>query len=63
MLRTHPFNMTFEEIRKMRFSQMLIMIDELKKSNEEKAKVVSANLKRTKEVMPVYDISTGIYGQ
>ena len=63
MLKTHPFNMTFEEIKKTRFKQMLILIDQLQKSRQEKSDQVNSVLKRSKEVMPTYDVAAGIYGQ
>ena len=42
---------------------MLILIDQLQKSRQEKSDQVNSVLKRSKEVMPTYDVAAGIYGQ
>lgn len=53
--------MSFEEIKNMTFKQSLMLIDEFSKVKEERSKAVNSMLKRTKEVMPTFDVTSGIY--
>lgn len=61
IFKTHPFNMTFKEIRAMTFKQALILIQELKNTRQERQDAVSNILRRGKDVMPTFDVSRGIY--
>ncbi|OQA56544.1 MAG: hypothetical protein BWY42_00963 [Candidatus Omnitrophica bacterium ADurb.Bin277] len=45
----------------MTFKQALILIQELKSTREERQDAVSGILRRGKDVMPVFDVSRGIY--
>ena len=62
LFKTHPFQMSFDEIKDMTFKQACLMIEELQKMNEEKSKAVQNMAKRSKEIMPVLDVTRGIYG-
>lgn len=61
MFKTHPFNMGFDEIKSMTFKQSLILIDEYAKQREERREAVNLALKRSKETMPIFDVTSGIY--
>ncbi len=61
IFKTHPFNMSFKEIRKMTFRQAILMISELKTVRTERLDAASLILKRSKDVMPVFDVTSGIY--
>ena len=53
--------MSFEEIREMTFREALFMISELQAIRTERLEAASAVLKRSKDVMPVFDVTGGIY--
>lgn len=61
IFKTHPFNMTFEEIKGMTFRQAVLMIKELNSQSKQRQKQVKSALDRNKGVMGVYDIATGIF--
>lgn len=53
--------MSFEEIRKMTFKQACIMIEEMGKVASEKAEALKNMTRRSKDIMPVLDVTRGIY--
>lgn len=61
IFKTHPFCMSFQEIREMTFKQAMLMIEELKNSRTEKMEAVQSTLKRSKDIMPMFDVTRGIY--
>lgn len=62
LFKTHPFNMTFAEIRAMTFKQSLILMEEYQRDIEEKAKMAAHIAGKTKDVMAVFDLTRGVYG-
>ena len=61
LFKTHPFNMSFKEIKEMTFKQAMLMIGELKSVREERQNAVSSVLRGSKETMAVFDVTRGIY--
>lgn len=61
IFKTHPFSMSFKEIKAMTFRQALIMIGELQAVRSERQDAVNSILKRTKDTMPTFDVTRGIY--
>lgn len=53
--------MSFKEIKAMTFRQALIMIGELQAVRSERQDAVNSILKRTKDTMPTFDVTRGIY--
>lgn len=45
----------------MTFRQAILMISEFKAVKEEQRDIVSSILRRSKDVMPVFDVTRGIY--
>jgi len=62
IFKTHPFNMTFKEIREMTFRQVVILLKEYQDNSEDKLKAVTALVKKSKDIIPVFDITRGVYG-
>jgi len=56
-----PFNMTFEEIKNMTFVQAVILLKELNDQTRSRQKQLKKSLSARKDVMPVFDIATGIF--
>lgn len=61
IFKTHPFNMSFREIKAMTFKQAVLMIKEWQNVRTERQKSAEAILNRTKDTMPTFDIARGIY--
>ena len=61
LFKTHPFNMTFKEIKAMTFKQAMLMIGEYQSVRQERQSAVESVLKRSKETMPTFDVARGIY--
>lgn len=61
IFKTYPFNMSFEEIKKMTFVQAVAMIKELNNQTAKRQKQVKKILKANKDVMGVFEVTRGIY--
>jgi hypothetical protein len=61
IFKTHPFNMSFKEIKAMTFKQAMLMIGEYQSVRQERQSAVESILKRTKDTMPTFDVTRGIY--
>lgn len=61
IFKTHPFGMSFKEIKAMTFKQAMILISEYKSVRAERQDAVNAILRRSKETMPTFEVTRGIY--
>ena len=53
--------MSFKEIKQMTFKQAMLMISEYQSVRQERQDAVNSILKRTKDTMPTFDVTRGIY--
>jgi len=61
IFKTHPFNMSFKEIKQMTFKQAMLMVAEYQSVRQERQAAVESILKRAKDTMPTFDVTRGIY--
>ena len=61
IFKTHPFNMSFKEIKAMTFKQAMLMVAEYQSLRQERQAAVESILKRSKDTMPTFDVTRGIY--
>lgn len=62
IFKTHPFNMTFKEIKEMTFRQALVLIDHLNQVSIERHEAVKQILKGSKDLTATYDVARHLYG-